>query len=126
MRGLAIVLLVSVVMLDGSPIQKGSHGGPGCAPIYFLAVQALSCDRGTVKAYGASNLPQGAIITMVVTDFAGDGWHDISNEAFAETDNKGLFRTEIHPKLNTEFHHNSLLRAYFTPYRPKQSDEVLR
>ena len=126
MRCLTAVLFVSVVMLGSGLTQVALHSMPHRAPTYYLAADAVSCNGTMVRAYGASNLPPGAVIAVVVTDFVGDGWHDDSDDAFAEIDNKGFFRTEIHPKLNTQFHRNSLLRASFAPYRPKQSNEVLR
>jgi hypothetical protein len=126
MKHLATVSLVSIMMSGIGLTQTVSYAVPHRTPTYYLAVNVVNCDRRTIRVSGASNLPPGSSITTVVTDFDGDGWHDNSDEVFAEIDNGGFFHAEIHSNPSKESHHNSLLRAFFAPYHPKQANDVLK
>jgi len=120
MRSIAVAAVIAALVSTAPDVSRRS------APTFYVAVQAERCESNSVQANGVSNLPEGAFITVVVTEFEGDGWRNISDENRVQVGSDGFFHITVQPRSGQRIPTSSLLRAYFAPYSPKQSSEVLR
>ena len=100
---------------------------PLFAPTYYIAAEVVDCesDPNYVEFRGATNLPPGALMTAVVSDFDSDAWKDFSDPIYVPVTEQGFFAGEIQPLKGVRFHHNLVLQVYFAPFQPKQPDSVL-
>lgn len=95
---------------------------------YYIAVAAHSCTPDAIEFRGEANLPAGALITISVNDFHGDGWELYSGWSDVPINQDGSFRGRIEPRQGARFHHNLILIASFdtNPGTARQPDRVLQ
>jgi hypothetical protein len=130
MKPFRIALLMSAMFsatIDPSPNNVPSARTLS-APTYYVAAEVVGCEQeaNRIEFRGATNLPHGALITAVVSDFDSDAWKDYSDEVHAPVSEQGFFAGDIEPKKGIRFHRNLLLRVCFAPFRPHQPEGVLK
>jgi len=115
------------VLAGGAQGEKRQSLKALWAPTYYIAAEVNDCEPNPnyVAFRGASNLPPGAIISAVVTDFDFDAWKDYSERVFVPVTDQGFFSGKILPKDGMGFRHNLILRLVFGPIYAKQPASVL-
>lgn len=103
---------------------------PRPAPTLYLVIEAATCEPGAIKILGASNLPPGSVILLLISDFSGDGWKSYTDPAYLTLAKEGRFEETLHPSRGLRFHRNLLAQSYFSPvYVPAkrpQPESVLK
>ena len=118
-------------LLTGKAVAPSANALPPgellTAPTYYVAAEVVGCkqDSNSLEFRGATNLPPGALMTVVVSDFDSDAWKSYSEEAHVPVTEQGFFAGEIQSKKGMHFHRNLLLHVYFAPFQPKQPESVL-
>ncbi|MGD0922004.1 MAG: hypothetical protein ABSA70_09605 [Terriglobia bacterium] len=127
-RKLAVAaLLVLCASLGAAGEERRSRPQPALrAPGYYIAVRASLVDDQLVALFGASNLPPGSILWVVLTDFTGAGPKTVNGETNATVGKDGLFRVEIHPKMGEVFRHKIVCDVIFAPTDPAQPPNVIK
>ncbi len=110
--GLSTFLILAALGARSQPAQARRHKLLS-APTYYIALWAQVEDENHVRFRGASNLPAGARIAVVVTDFAGDAWEDYSDNQCVSVNEKGLFAGELRSKQGMKFRSSLIFRADF-------------
>jgi len=128
---LKIGLFMSAVFVGAANIPTAHELPSGTnlsAPTYYVAAEVVGCepDPNYTEFRGATNLPPGALMTAVVTDFDSDGWKNYSDEVYVPVTREGFFAGEVQPKKGMLFHRNLMLQVYFAPFRPTQPENVLK
>ena len=121
--------ILSAVVLGSGLSQRPNPSPPAkplSAPTYYIALTVRSCDPTFVEFRGASNLPTGSMLGLMVNDFDGNGWREYSDEVFVPLNESGFFDGRVRPKKDMRFHKNLILIAEFTTFRPPQRQSVLQ
>lgn len=134
--------LFSMILLGGflvscpsatQPAQRPQpQGHPGsstpvpCGGRYYILASAMLAAPWAVIVRGASNLPAGAILTVYLSDYIGEGSHDFNNEVRATVGKDGLFTVTIRPKKGRTMRANLICNITFGPEYPRQPEDVLR
>lgn len=106
----AMVLIMTICSRAQAPPVK-----PGPAPTFYLAIEAATCEPPAIKIFGASNLPPGAVILLLISDFDGDAWKDYTDPAYLTLADGGFFEETLHPKPGLRFRGNLVAQSYFSP-----------
>lgn len=98
------------------------------APTYYIAAKATyDGDPNGLRIAGASNLPQGARLSVYVSRYMGEGSHAINESATAIVDRGGFFEVTLHPTKGNKFEHNLACDIGFATHTdPPQPPSVLR
>jgi hypothetical protein len=93
---------------------------------YYIAIRAMLMTDDDIHVFGASNLPAGSIITIIVYDHAGKGGKTFSEDAIVRVEKEGQFEVDVHHVKNLLFRNNLDCDAVFGTNFPKQPKEVLK
>jgi hypothetical protein len=118
-----LVLFMGTLITSG---QTKTASGPPPAPTFYVAIHARACESKIVRFNGASNLPQGAMLTIKVSEPYQDAFKDYSDGSYVPVDSKGFFEGEVPVKAGIRFQGRLILIVNFTTYRPKQPEAVLQ
>lgn len=99
----AFVLAACLLPSNSTSLQTTVPREQLSSPIYFLAVSAKVEDPHEIHFRGASNMPPGAKIGVVVTKFSGYGWEYYSESVCVSLDANGLFSGNVPPKQGMVF-----------------------
>ena len=124
-----IGLFISAAFVAAANIPAQTAQSPTnlSAPTYYVSAQVVDCQLNPnyIEFRGATNVPPGAFMTAVVSDFDSDGWKNYSEEVYVPVTREGFFAGEVQPQKGMHFHRNLILQVYFLPFRPAQPEEVL-
>lgn len=74
------------------------------APTYYIAIKGMLEDPDAVRFEGATNLPPGANLELLVEELYGDyGSKGYSEPICVAVDKNGLFKVEVVPKMGVKF-----------------------
>jgi hypothetical protein len=98
------------------------------APTYYIAAKAMYDGRpDELYVVGASNLPQGASLSLFVSRNTGEGSYAINESATAVVSKGGFFEATLHPTKGNQFQHNLVCDIVFaTRTDPPQPTSVLQ
>lgn len=97
------------------------------APGYYIAVDAARDYPGAIRVHGASNLPVGAQIGVMVEELVPEnGRKLLSKTVCAAVNQKGLFRAEIQVTKDTYQKNDLVVDAIFLTRQCVQGQEVIR
>lgn len=116
---LLLATLVGVYVRAQAPPVR-----PRPAPTFYLVIEAATCEPESIKVFGASNLPPGAVVLLLISDFNRDAWEDYTDPKYITLPERGLFQETLHPKRGLRFHGNLLAQSYFSPvYVPPNTSQ---
>lgn len=129
MRTSSIVLCIAL-FLQGPRLATQASGEtkslrPLTAPTYYIAAEVRECYTDKIILRGTSNLPEGSLIDIKVSDFDGSGWKDYSPAVSAHLDKSGYFSAEVTPSPKLTFRNNLVATVFFSPGYDKQPATVL-
>ncbi len=127
--GLRVLLLASLCLLVGGVARTvPAPQARLSAPTYYIAARAAYDGRpDALYVVGASNLPSGARLHLIVYRYIGEGGNAINEGASAVVDEDGFFEVNLHPAKGSQFQHNLVCDIVFaTVTDPPQPPSVLQ
>jgi hypothetical protein len=120
MRVFLSVLVCSLLVACSATAQI-----PRESPRYYILAQAKFQTPEDVWIFGASNLPVGALLTINLYDFIGEGSHVLAEPTEVTVGKNGLFETVVHPNRPNNSQRNTICSVVFSPDYPPQPKDVL-
>jgi hypothetical protein len=112
--GLLSATLIAAVLLSSAEVANPQSRRKLSAPTYYLAIKGDLESSDTIRVRGATNVPVGAKIGVVVGQFIGDfGFEPYADGVCATVNEGGLFEIELHAKPGKEFRRSLIAAASF-------------
>jgi hypothetical protein len=112
---------------QGARAARTKASGPSSEERYYILTKAKLATPSDVLVLGASNLPSGAVLTIYISNFVGEGSRIFGGGPRAAVVGKdGLFTATIHVRKGLAFRTNMVCDTVFGPFSPAQPKSVLK
>ena len=119
-------LALSWLPQDADQLSQRVKLAPPPAPTFYVVVDKGKCWSDEIEVRGASNLPVGAIIDLMLANFKDDGWKYYGSKVNAIVGEDGFFAAKIPLKQEANLPHNLIITATFGTVYHHQPQNVLR
>jgi hypothetical protein len=111
---------------QGARTARAKARGPSSEGRYYILTRANLATSTEVSVWGASNLPPGAVLSIYIYNFIGEGSRTFGGGPRAAVVGKdGLFVAGIHVRKGLTFRANMVCDTVFGPFSPAQPKSVL-